>query len=108
MNIINTKVTNEYDYDYLDNFIAKNKNCNDLFGSITSRDLIYGKKIYNEMKKTIFKNPSYKIFGGNGWGTSCYALYKSKEEIIYLIRCNYQTPTDYLKINEEDENIFDL
>jgi hypothetical protein len=51
-------------------------------------------------------NTSYQIFGGSGYVS--YGLYKSKQQIIYLIRVNIQEPTEYVKVNEENENFFDL
>lgn len=99
--------SNTPDYDEFDNLIKNNKEKDDdIFYYISCRDLKNGKKIYNQMKNIENTNTSYEIFGGNGYVS--YGLYKSKQQIIYLVRVNIQEPTDYVKVNEENEKLFDL
>ena len=95
------------DYDEFDNLIKNNKESDDvIFGYIRSFHLKEGKKIYNQMKNIENTNTSYVIFGGSGLVT--YGLYKSKQQIIYLIKVYLQDPTDYVKVDEKNENLFDL
>jgi len=90
-------------YDELDKFIADNKPTENIrqFG-ISGRDLCDGKKIYNKMKND--PNPKYEIFGSNGCGYQCFGLYKSKDQNMYIIEVNVQTPVHYVKI--KDDTIF--
>jgi len=88
----------------LDDFIKNNKETDDIFCKISSRDLKNGKKIYNKMKE--IQNTSYQIFGGNGYVS--YGLYRSKEQIIYLIKVNIQTIIDYTIVDLKNEYYFDL
>jgi len=90
----------------IDDFINKNEESNDIFCRISSRDLKNGKKIYNEMRNSL--DTSYSIFGSNGWGTTCFGLYKSKEQIIYLLLINIQSIIDYTIIDEKNEYKFNL
>jgi hypothetical protein len=88
----------------IDDFIKNNKETDDIFCKISSRDLKNGKKIYNKMKE--IQNTSYQIFGGNGYVS--YGLYRSKEQIIYLIKVNIQTVIDYTIVDLKNEYYFDL
>jgi len=99
--------SNTHDYDKLDNLIKNNKESDDdIFYYIKCSHLKKGKEIYNQMKNIENTNTSYQIFGGSGYVS--YGLYKSKQQIIYLIKVNIQEPTHYVKVNEENENLFDL
>jgi len=90
-------------YEDLDKFISETSPSDNIHEfAISSRDLRNGKKIYNEMKNDPL--PNYKIFGSNGGGYTCFGLYKSKEQNMYIIVIDVQTPTDYIKI--EDDTIF--
>jgi hypothetical protein len=95
-------------YKYLDTFIENNQATDGISRmSIFHKDLVSGKKLYNEMKN----NPKihYEIFGSNGMGYTSFALYKNKENHIYLIKIdghNDNEPTDFVKI--ENEDIFDV
>jgi hypothetical protein len=94
-------------YDELDKFIAENKPTEkENIGKfeISIRDYNDGKKMYNEMKNDPSPNPKYEIFGSNGCGHQCFGLYKSKDQNMYIIEVRIQTPTNYIKI--EDENLF--
>jgi len=93
----------QYIYDYLDNFIANNEPKDEIEESISVRDLSSGRNLYNEIKNS--QETSYDIFGSNAMGYTCFALYKSKEQKIYLIIVKLQTPVCYIKV--ENENIFD-
>jgi hypothetical protein len=90
----------------IDDFINKNEESNHIFCRISSRDLKNGKKIYNEMQNSL--NTRYSIFGSNGGGTTSFVLYKSKEQIIYLLLIYIQSIVDYTVINEKNEYIFNL
>jgi len=90
-------------YNELDKFIAEKTPSDNIcqFG-ISSTYLYNGKILYNEMKNV--PNPKYEIFGWNGCGYTCFVLYKSKDQKMYIIEVRIQTPTNYIKI--ENENIF--
>jgi hypothetical protein len=92
-------------YDELDKFIAETPPSENKrqFG-ISCSDLYDGKKLYSEMKNDSNPNPKYEIFGSNGCGYQCFGLYKSKDKNMYIIEVQIQTPTNYIKI--ENENIF--
>ena len=101
--IQNSETYKQKIYDTLDKFISETKssdNINDF--SISCKDLHCGKKMYNKMKNDPKQN--YDIFGSNGCGYTCFGLYKSKDQNIYIIVVDVQTPIHYIKI--EDENIF--
>jgi hypothetical protein len=89
-----------------DTFIKNNIESDDIFCRISTRDLKNGKGIYKEMQNSL--NTRYYIFGQNGQGNTCFALYKSNEQIIYLIHIKIQSITDYTIINEKNEYKFDL
>jgi hypothetical protein len=89
-------------YDELDKFISENEPAENIGQfDISGRDYCDGKKMYNKMKND---NPKYEIFGSNGGGYTCFGLYKSKDQNIYIIKVIVQIPTDYVKI--EDDTIF--
>ena len=89
-------------YDELDKFISENEPAENIGQfDISGRDYCDGKKMYNKMKND--PNPKYEIFGSNG-GYTCFGLYKSKDQNIYIIKVIVQIPTDYVKI--EDDTIF--
>ena len=97
----NSETHNQKIYDELDKFIAEtppSDNIREL--AISCRDLHDGKKMYNEMKN--HPNPKYEIFGSNGSGHTSFGLYKSKDQNMYIIKVNVQTPVHYVKI---DNNI---
>jgi len=95
------------DVKILDEFIAKTPPTDDLGQFyISGRDLYDGKKLYNKMKNDPEQN--YEIFGSNGNGCTCFGIYKSNDKNMYIIVIdghNDNTPTDYIKI--ENESIFD-
>ena len=91
-------------YEYLDTFIENNQPTDGISGmSISHRDLVSGKKLYNEMKND--PKIRYEIFGSNGGGYTCFSLYKNKGNHVYLIVIdghNDNEPTDFVKIENED------
>lgn len=95
------------DVKILDEFIAKTPPTDDLDQfKISGRDLYDGKKLYNKMKND--PEPNYEIFGSNSNGCTCFGIYKSNDKNMYIIVIdgfNDNTPTDYIKI--ENETIFD-
>ena len=96
----------DYDYDDIDEFIATNTS-NLYISSISCKFLREGKKIYNNLKNTQNQTPSYTIFGGS-FGYTSYAIYKCKEQNIYLIKLNVQKIEDYVKLDVTNEKMFDL
>lgn len=93
--------------DILDEFIKDTVESDSIYQfCISSRDLNYGKKVYNKLKNSEEKSASYELFGSNGAGYTAFALYKSKEDIIYVIRVSVDTPTDYIKIDVNNEGVF--
>ena len=81
----------------LDTFIKEHDPCNSIIRSISSSDLSFGKEIYNTLinsKEVI----SYDIFGSSGY--SSYALYKCKNQNIYLIKCYFNFPSEYMKLDK--------
>ena len=94
---------NQKMYEYLDTFIDNNQPTDGISRmSISHKDLVSGKKLYNEMKND--PKIHYEIFGSNGMGYTCFSLYKNKENQIYLIEIVGNKPTNFVKI--ENENIF--
>jgi hypothetical protein len=94
-------------YDELDKFISENEPAEKIRQfDIPDRDYCDGKKMYNKMKND--PNPKYEIFGSNGGGYTCFGLYKSKEQNMYIFKV-VQTDTDYVKdyVKIENENLFD-
>jgi hypothetical protein len=90
-------------YEYLDKFISETPPSDNIHEfQISCRDLRDGKKMYNKMRNDPF--PNYEIFGSNGGGYTCFGLYKSKDQKMYVIVVDIQTPTDYVII--ENENCF--
>jgi len=90
-------------YEYLDTFIENNQPTDGIYGmSISHKDLVSGKELYNEMKND--PKIHYEIFGSNGMGYTCFSLYKNKENQIYLIKIDghNDNPTDFVKIENED------
>ena len=88
-------------YENLDKFISENEPTEKIRQfDISYRDLNNGKKMYNEMKND--PNPKYEIFGSNSCGYTCFGLYKSKDKNMYIIEIRTQTPTLYIKIENED------
>ena len=104
-----TNTEEEQMYIDLDHFIKNNKP-EFAISSVSSYILKKGKEIYNEYKNlqntNINPNPIYTIFGGTGYVT--YGLYKSKEQIIYLVAVYLQTITDYVIMDSNNEKLFDL
>jgi hypothetical protein len=98
----NSETHKEKMYDQLDKFIAETPPSDDIRQAISYRDSCHGKKMYNEMKND--PSPKYEILRSNSCGYTCFGLYKSKEQNIYIIQVNVQTPVHYLKI--DDETIF--
>jgi len=74
-------------YETLDKFIADKTPCTDDSLAISNNDLINGKQIYDEMKANMVDGEAeYTIFGEDGMGYTCYALYRpANSEKIYLI-----------------------
>ena len=70
--------------DEIDDFIKNNEESDDIFCTISSKHLRIGKKIYNEIKN--LQTTTCSGFGSNGGGLTCFGIYKSKEQIIYLIQ----------------------
>ena len=58
------------------------------------------KQVYNEIKDHI--GPIYRKFGTENYRT--YALYKSKNEQIYLISIHFQSLSSYIIIENELSN----
>ena len=92
----------------LDEFIAKTQPTEGICQfQISGKDLYDGKKLYNQMKNG--PEPNYEIFGSNGNGCTCFGIYKSNDKNMYIIVIdghNYNTPTHYVKI--ENESIFGI
>jgi hypothetical protein len=92
-------------YDELDKFISENEPAENIRDfDISGRDYCDAKIMYNKMKND--PNPKYEIFGSTGY--TCFGLYKSKEQNMYIIKA-VQTDTDYVKyyVKIENENLFD-
>lgn len=91
-------------YEYLDTFIENNQPTDGIYRmSISHKDLVSGKKLYNKMKND--PKIHYEIFGYNGMGYTCFSLYKNKENQIYLIKIdghNDNEPTNFVIIENED------
>jgi hypothetical protein len=84
----------------LDKFISDNKPVKDpSYFSISFHDLNEGKKLFRQMNN--YTAPYYEIFGGCGYDS--YGLYKSSENIIYLLVFNFQTIKHYSVINSETD-----
>jgi len=86
----------------LDTFIASNQPChakNVHYFDISCRDLNDGKKLFERMIN--YQGPYYEIFGGCGYKS--FGLYKSSENIIYLIVVDLQTPEHCMIINSASD-----
>lgn len=96
--------TKTYKFTLLDEFITKTPPTEGIRQfQISGKDLYDGKKLYNQMKDD--PNPNYEIFGSSGWGYTCYGIYKSNDKNMYIIVIdghNNNTPTHYVKIENED------
>lgn len=99
-------MNDKYDYTILDDLIKNNKESDDIFCKISGKHLKAGKEMYNEMQDS--QNISYDIFGSNGQGTTCFGLYKSKEQIIYLIHVSIQDPIGYTIVDVNNKYLFDV
>lgn len=94
-------------YDELDKFISENEPAENIRQfDISDRDYCDGKIMYNKMKND--PNPKYEIFGSTGGCYTCFGLYKSKHQNMYIFKV-VQTDTDYVKyyVKIENENLFD-
>lgn len=90
-------------YNLIEDFINKSKPDDSIHSfAISYRDLDNGKILYNKMINN--NKQHYEIFGSNAMGYTCFALYKSLNNIIYMIVVSIQTPTHYVIIN--DESVF--
>jgi hypothetical protein len=67
--------------------------------SISYRDIYDGVECYKRMKE--IDGPQYEIFGSNGMGYTCYSLYKSPENKIYLIEVSFQTPISFMELEDD-------
>jgi len=103
----NSETNKQKLYDELDKFISENEPAENIRQfDISDRDYCDGKKMYNKMKND--PNPKYEIFGSTGGCYTCFGLYKSKEQNMYIFKV-VQTDTDYVKyyVKIENENLFD-
>lgn len=100
----NSSSVKTYTFKLLDEFISKTPPTEGIRQfQISGKDLYYGKKLYNQMKDN--PNPNYEIFGSNGMGYTCFGLFKSNDKNMYIIVINghnNNTPTHYVKIENED------
>jgi len=98
----NSETNKQKIYYELDKFISENEPTENIREfAISGRDLCDGKKMYNIMKND--PNPKYEIFGSNGGGYQCFGIFKSKDKNMYIIEVRIQTPTSYIKIENEDD-----
>jgi len=88
----------EEQYNELEDFIQKTESEN-YINAISHYDLENGKNIYNLMKTE--KGPKYEIFGSDGCGYHCYALYKARNDNIYFIYVSIQTLKNWKLIESE-------
>jgi hypothetical protein len=88
--------------DFLEKFIQENENPN-CSHCLSIQDGYNGIKTYNEILNADVS--TYIIFGGSGFGYTCYSLYKSQNNTIYFICVNLQTPQYCCKVN--NINFFD-
>jgi hypothetical protein len=103
----NSETNKQKLYDELDKFISENEPAENIRQfDIPDRDYCDGKKMYNKMKND--PNPKYEIFGSTGGCYTCFGLYKSKDQNMYIFKV-VQTDTDYVKyyVKIENENLFD-
>jgi len=83
-------------YDNIDEFISSDPK--DMsYPAISTGDLIYGKRLYHQIKET--PGPSYNIFGSDGCGHHTYALYKSSTDKIYVLSINIYLGSADNKLN---------
>jgi hypothetical protein len=75
----------------LEDFISSRETSN--CPAMSMENLKYGKKVYNKI--IIEPGPDYQIIGSEGSGYTCYGIYKSKEDKIYVVttRTNFTNGT---------------
>jgi hypothetical protein len=65
----------------LEEFISSGEKSS--YPAMSIENLRYGKKIYNKIIAE--PGPDYQIIGSEGSGYTCYGIYKSKEDKIYIV-----------------------
>ena len=67
--------------------------------SISNCDIPSAIRCYNEIIDE--PNTTYRIFGSNGVGYLCYAYYKARNGIIYIISVNIQQLSMFSIVDDE-------
>jgi len=98
------RLSDNYYYDNLqinniELFLKKNKESDISSKTLSTTDLNYGKKKYEEIKE--LNGPCYIIFGYQAHGFIFYILYKSKTNKIYVIKSTLKAIHSYVEIKNE-------
>jgi hypothetical protein len=91
-------------FDILDDFISKNEAATlrqRFYFQISQTDLIEGRKLFAKMNAEDCQTSQYEIFGSNALRNTCFAMYKSSNNIIYMVVVKTQKPTNYIVMNAE-------
>jgi len=92
-------------FDLLDDFISKNEPATlrqRFYFQISPTDLIEGRKLFTKMNTDgESQTPQYEIFGSNAIRNTCFAMYKSTNNKIYMVVVKTQKPTNYIVMNTE-------
>ena len=89
-------------YDLFDNFISKNDPATlrqQFYFQISPSDLSERQKLLSEIKN--YEAPYYEFFGSNASRNLSFALYKSCNNIIYMMVIRYNIPINYIVMNTD-------
>ena len=93
-------------FDLLDDFISKNEPATlrqRFYFQISPTDLIEGRKLFAKFNTEDSQSPQYEIFGSNANRNTCFAMYKSTNNTIYMVVVKTQKPSNYIVMNKEGD-----
>jgi hypothetical protein len=92
-----TSAAIKYRCDNFDEFISNNEPATPrqrFYFQISPSDLLEGKKLLSKLKT--YEAPYYEFFGSNALRNTSFALYKSSNNIIYMMVIRTQKPINYI------------
>lgn len=87
-------------YDMFDEFISKNEPATPkqrFYFQLSPYDLEERQKLLSKMKN--YQAPYYEIFGSNALRNTSFALYKSCNDVIYMMVIKSKIPINYIVMN---------